>query len=54
MKQTKGVAAATDAGDEQIGQTLFAFENLLPRFLADDALKIAHHHRIRMGTEGAA
>src|SRR5437764_13802935 len=54
MEQTNGVAAATDAGDEQIGQTLFAVENLLPRFLADDALKIAYHHRIRMGAEGAA
>ena len=54
MEQANGVAAATNASDEQIGQTLFAVENLLSRFLADDALKITHYHRIRMGTEGAA
>jgi hypothetical protein len=54
MEQANGIAAATDASDEQIGQKLFALEDLLPRFLADDALKIPHHHRIRMGTEGAA
>src|SRR4029077_6989638 len=54
MEKANGVAAATDTGHEQIRQALFAFENLLPRFLADDALKITHHHWIRMGTEGAA
>src|SRR5437762_13104516 len=54
MEQANGVAAATNASDEQIGQALFAVEDLLSRFLADDALKITHHHRIRMGTEGAA
>ena len=54
MEQTDGVAAATDAGDEQIGPTLLALENLLSCFLADDPLKIAHHHRIRVRTEGTA
>jgi len=54
MEQANGIAAATDASNEQIGQALFAFEDLLSRFLANDALKITHHHRIRMGTEGAA
>src|SRR5438105_14606713 len=40
MEQANGVAAATNASDEQIGQALFAVEDLLSRFLDDDALKI--------------
>ena len=54
MKQTDGVAAATDTGDEQIRQALFAFENLTARFDADDALKITHHHRIWVRAEDRA
>ena len=51
MEQADGVAAAADAGNQQIGKASLAFENLATCFHADDALKIAHHHRIGMGTE---
>src|SRR6267378_5655143 len=54
MEQANGVAAAADTGDEQIRQTTFAFENLMARLNANDALKIAHHHGVRMGTEDRA
>src|SRR5215831_17260311 len=42
MKQTDRIAAASDTGDQQIGQAFLARENLAPRFHANDALKIAH------------
>ena len=48
IKKADGVRAAADAGDQQIGQALFLLQNLPARFVADDALEIAHHHRIRM------
>src|SRR2546430_9196216 len=54
MEQSDRVAAAADAGDEQIRQALFAFENLAACFNADDALKIADHHRVRVRTKNRA
>src|SRR5438477_429536 len=54
MEQTDCVRAAADAGDEQIWQAFFAFENLPARFNADHALKIANHHRIGMRAEDRA
>ena len=54
MEQPDGVAAAADARDEQIRQTAFAFEHLAAGLVADDAVKIAHHHRVRMRAERAA
>src|SRR5205807_8946681 len=51
MEQTDGVAAAADARDEQIGQPFFALKSLTTRFDTDDALKIAHHHRVWMRAE---
>ena len=48
IEQADGIRAAADAGDQQIGQPLFFLQDLPPRFVADDALKIAHHDRIRM------
>ena len=54
MKKTDRVAPAADAGDEHIRQTLFAFQNLPARFDPDHAMKIAHHHRIRMRAERGA
>src|SRR5665213_3306880 len=48
IKKSDGVRAAADAGDEQVGQALFLFQNLRARLVADDALEIPHHHRIRM------
>src|SRR6185369_13268302 len=54
IKQADRVAAAADAGDEFIREPALARENLLLRLLADDAVKIAHHHRVRVGTVGRA
>src|SRR6266705_6952602 len=54
MEQPDGVAPATNACDQQIRKALFALENLPTRFDADDALKIAHHHRVRMRAEHRA
>src|SRR6267143_4560900 len=54
MEQADGVAAAADARDEQVRQALFAFENLAARFNADDALKIAYHHRVRVRAQHGA
>src|SRR5206468_804954 len=54
MEQANGVAAAADTGDEQIWQTTFAFENLMARLNANDALKIADHHGVRVGAENRA
>ena len=54
MKQTDGVAPATDAGDKQIGETFLALENLPACFDTDDALKIADHHRVGMRAERRA
>ena len=54
MEQTDGVAAAADTGDEQIGQPFLALQNLAARFDADDAVKIAHHHRVGMRAERGA
>ena len=51
MKQADGVAAAADASDADIGQLARHLLNLLARFNADDALKVAHHHRIGMRTK---
>src|SRR5438552_3118689 len=48
VEQSDRVAAAANAGDKQIGQLLRAFEDLTARFNTDNALKIAHHHRVGM------
>src|SRR6266852_6492764 len=54
VKQANGVAPAADAGDKQIGETFLALKDLAARFDADDALEIAHHHRVRMRAERRA
>ena len=51
VEETDGVRTAADAGDQQVGQAPFGFQNLLARFDADDAMKIAHHHGIGMRAE---
>src|ERR1700742_3244950 len=48
------IRSPANAGDYNAGQTAFFFQNLLPRFLTDDALKITHHHWIRMCSEHTA
>src|SRR5438477_4952804 len=54
MKQTDGIAAAADARHQQIRLPSLAFEDLAARFNTDDALKIAHHHRVRVRAEDRA
>ena len=39
------VRPAADAGDHRVGQASLDLEDLRARFLADDALKFAHHQR---------
>ncbi len=48
IEQAHRIGAAADAGDEQVGQALFLFQDLPAGFVADDALEIAHHQRIGM------
>ena len=54
MEQPDGVGTATDAGDKQIGKTLFAFHDLGTGFDSDDAMKVAHHHGVGMRAQGTA
>ncbi len=54
VKQSNRIRAAADAGHQQIRQTLFRFQNLRARFVADHAMKIAHHHRIGMRSQHRA
>ena len=54
MEEPDRVAAAANAGDKQVGETLLALEDLAARLDADDAVEIAHHHRIRVRPEGTA
>src|SRR5271166_3026062 len=42
------VRTAADAGDERSWQPALGFENLLASLLADDAVEVAHHGRVRM------
>src|SRR5437588_490217 len=51
MEKSDGIAAAADTCDKQIRQPLFALEDLAARFDSDDAMKIAHHHRVGMRAE---
>src|ERR1051325_6362352 len=48
MEKADCIAATSDAGQEQIRQSVFALEDLAPGFHANDALKIPHHLRVGM------
>jgi hypothetical protein len=54
MEEADRVAAAADAGDEQIGQALLALQDLAAGLDADHAVEIAHHHREGMRAERGA
>ena len=49
-----GVGAATDTGEDCIGQASFGSEDLLASFVADDALEIADHLWEGMGSGSGA
>src|SRR5262245_2130217 len=42
------ITSTAYAGDEKIGQPFLALEHLPTRLVADDAVKIADHHRVRV------
>ena len=48
-EQPHGIRAATYRRNQCIRQTPFLLQHLLPRFLADDGLKVPYHRRIGMG-----
>ena len=48
VEQAHGIGAATDARDQRIRQASFSGHHLLARFVADDRLEVAHHHRVGM------
>jgi len=54
MEKSNGVAAAADAGDEQVGEAFLALEDLAAGFVADHTVKIANDHRIGVRTKRAA
>src|SRR6266851_4363986 len=51
MEQADGVGAAAYAGNQDVGQALLSFQNLLARFMTDARMEIAHHHGIGMGAQ---
>jgi len=54
MEQADSIGAATDAGDEEVGQPALGIEDLLARFEADDALEVANDAGIGVGPERRA
>lgn len=52
VEHAHGIAAATNAGQDSRRELAFPFEDLLARFLTDDGLEVADHHRERMGSHG--
>jgi hypothetical protein len=53
MKQANRVRAAADARNQRARQLACCGQNLFASFASDNALKIAHHQRIRMRAERA-
>src|SRR5215469_2424957 len=51
VENSDRVAAAADAGKDGIRQAFLTLQDLAPRLLADYAMKITNHHRIRMRSE---
>src|SRR5690349_7459778 len=51
VEQSDSVAATADAGERGVGQTAVGLENLAARLIADDAMEVADHHRIRVSAQ---
>src|SRR5579864_768453 len=47
VKYSDRIAAAADAGEDRIRQPPLVLQDLPARLFSDDAVKIAHHHRVR-------
>jgi len=45
-----GIRSSTDAGDHDVGNVPDSFLTLCERLVADDAMKLSNHPRIRMRT----
>ena len=54
VEQANGVRSSSHAGDEQVGQTAFDLQDLLPRFSPDDALEVAHDGGVRVRAQRRA
>ena len=54
VEDPDGVAAAADAGDDDVGQPSRLVENLRARLASDHRLELAHHQRVRMRAERRA
>src|SRR6266480_1868964 len=54
MEEVAGVDADVDGGYYEIGQAVLTFVNFAARFDPEHALKVAHHHRVRMRAEDRA
>ena len=54
VEQSDGVGSAADAGDEQVWQTLLAFEDLGPGLVSHDPVEIADHDRVGVRSVGSA
>ncbi len=54
VEQADGVGAATDAGNQRVGQAAFLLQDLLAYFVADHRLEVAHHGRVGVRAGGGA
>ena len=54
VEDPDGVGAAAHAGEDGVRQAAFGFQDLAARLFADDFVKIAHHHRIRVRAQHGA
>src|SRR5262245_13528078 len=51
MKQTNGIAASSNAGQQSVGESVFLAEDLFFSFSANHRLKVSHHHWVGMGAK---
>lgn len=54
IKEADGIGTAADAGDEEVGQAVFFFEDLTAGFITEDALEIADHDWIGVSAVSCA
>src|SRR5439155_9097919 len=54
VEDSDRIASAPNAGDHGARELVFPCEDLLSSFPPDDALKVADHGRVRVGSHGGA
>src|SRR6266446_3692147 len=54
VEDANRVRSSPDASDDGVGKFAFSLPNLDAGFASNDAMKVAHHGRIRMRAEHAA